>query len=155
MDTTKNISYDEYDAIVISDYNKGFLSKDNIIEISTNHPLVFLDNKKPLCDWAANVSYIKLNKSEVENSKLHGLTGSRRELIMEKTIQTIGGGGCIYRGTQYPVDIVDVKDVSGAGDTFLAALVVEYLKTNNIQCAIGFANSCATIVVQKCGVSTI
>ena len=48
-----------------------------------------------------------------------------------------------------------VKDVSGAGDTFLAALVVEYLKTNDIKSAITFANECATKVVQKRGVAVI
>jgi rfaE bifunctional protein kinase chain/domain len=47
------------------------------------------------------------------------------------------------------------KDVSGAGDTFLAGLVAEYAKTQNIEQAIEFAQECTTIVVQKLGVSTI
>ena len=51
--------------------------------------------------------------------------------------------------------MVEVKDVSGAGDTFISGLCYSYLKTNSIETAINFANECATTVVQKRGVSTI
>ena len=45
--------------------------------------------------------------------------------------------------------------MSGAGDTFIAGLVVEYLKTKDISKAIEYAQECATVVVQKAGVATI
>ena len=45
--------------------------------------------------------------------------------------------------------------MSGAGDTFIASLVVNYLKTVDIQKAIKFANLCATAVVQKRGVAIV
>ena len=48
-----------------------------------------------------------------------------------------------------------VKDISGAGDTFLAGLVVEYVRSDDIQKAIDYAQECTKIVVQKHGVSTI
>ena len=70
-------------------------------------------------------------------------------------IVTVGSKGCKYQDKIYPVPEVSVKDVSGAGDTFLAALVVAYLKNNDIKTAITFANKCATKVVQKRGVVTI
>ena len=50
---------------------------------------------------------------------------------------------------------VPVKDISGAGDTFLAGLVSKYLKTVDIIKSIEFAQKCTTKVVQKHGVSTI
>ena len=50
---------------------------------------------------------------------------------------------------------MEVKDISGAGDTFLAGLVVEYLKSNDIVASIAFAQECTKIVVQKHGVSTV
>ena len=56
---------------------------------------------------------------------------------------------------EYPVKKVPVKDVSGAGDTFLTGLVYGYLDTNSIYKAIKFAQECTTIVVQKHGVSTV
>ena len=40
----------------------------------------------------------------------------------------------------------------GAGDTFLAALVVEYLKTYSIEKAIEIANIAASITVKHIGV---
>ena len=45
--------------------------------------------------------------------------------------------------------------MSGAGDTFLAGLVVEYIKTEDIRRSIVFAQKCTTEVVQKHGVATI
>ena len=68
---------------------------------------------------------------------------------------TQGKHGCIYQKKVYPTKEVPVKDVSGAGDTFLAGLVYEYIKTNDIEKAIEFAQKCTTDVVQKLGVSTI
>ena len=50
---------------------------------------------------------------------------------------------------------VSVKDVSGAGDTFMAGLVYQFVKTHNITNAINFAQECTTKVVQKIGVETI
>ena len=55
----------------------------------------------------------------------------------------------------FPVKKVSVKDVSGAGDTFMAGLVVKYIKTLDIKESIHFAQECTTKVVQKIGVVTI
>ena len=74
---------------------------------------------------------------------------------MDKTIVTKGNEGCLFKNKMYPTEDVQVKDISGAGDTFLAGLVVEYLKSNDIVKSIKFAQECTKIVVQKHGVSTI
>ena len=55
----------------------------------------------------------------------------------------------------YPVAKVEIRDVAGAGDSFIAGLVVKYIQDENIIDAIKFANSCATRVVQKRGVSIV
>ena len=47
---------------------------------------------------------------------------------------------------------MEVTDVCGAGDTFLAALTWAYLRTKDIPTAINFANKCASITVQHIGV---
>ena len=50
-----------YDAVVISDYCKGFLSINDIVNITSNSQVpVFLDTKKDLGDWAINVTLLKL-----------------------------------------------------------------------------------------------
>ena len=73
----------------------------------------------------------------------------------EKVIVTLGSKGCRLKDKTYPVDKVEIKDLCGAGDTFISALCVYYLKTKNIDEAIEYANSCATRVVQMKGVNTI
>ena len=67
----------------------------------------------------------------------------------------MGPNGVMHRDVQYPVKRVEVRDVSGAGDSFLAGLVIQYVKTQDIEQSIAYANICATAVVQKPGVSVI
>ena len=147
-----NINFKEYDAIIISDYNKGFLQEEDIKYISNSHPVTFLDTKKELGDWADNISFIKINYQEyLNNIKIL----SNNDILKEKTIITRGKYGCDFKEKNYPTKEVPVKDVSGAGYTFLAGLVVEYDRSKNIELEINFAQECTTIVVQKLGVSTI
>jgi len=144
---------EEYDAIVISDYCKGFLSEDDIEFITQNSTTpIFLDTKKILGKWAHKVDFIKINFHEYEKN-IEVLLND--PILQDKTIVTRGKYGCDYQGKNYPTVDVPVKDVSGAGDTFLSGLVVEYAKSKNIDKAIQFAQECTTIVIQKSGVSTI
>jgi bifunctional ADP-heptose synthase (sugar kinase/adenylyltransferase) len=138
----------EYDAIVISDYDKGYMTREIIERICENHSLVFIDTKKILGNWSAKASYVKINNYEYERS-IEYLTPD----LQDKIVRTRGGLGCEFRGVHYPVKASEVKDTSGAGDTFMAALVVKYLDTNSIETAINFANECASTVVQRRGVS--
>ena len=145
-----NLNLEKYSAIIVSDYNKGFLSTKSLKKISTNHPLTFLDTKKILGDWSKDFTYIKINGPEFERTK-HTINKD----LYKKLIITQGPKGSTHMGKRYPVPMVEVKDVSGAGDTFISALCCRYLKSHNIQESILFANECATTVVQKRGVSTI
>ena len=152
QDVLNKIIWNEYNAVVISDYCKGFLDENDIDFISKQHPLTFLDSKKIFGNWAHNVSFIKINFHEYENNE----NILKNDLILfNKTIITRGKYGCDYQDKNYPTQEVLVKDISGAGDTFLAGLVAEYTQSKNIELAISFAQECTTIVVQKSGVSTI
>jgi len=145
-----SINFSSYDAIIISDYNKGFLQEEDINLIGQSHDLVFLDTKKILGDWCKSVSYIKINLDEYERTK-HMLDKD----IYNKLIITMGGSGAEHNKVVYPVDTVEIKDTSGAGDTFVAGCVTEFLRTKSIAKSIDFANACATTVVQKKGVSVV
>ena len=145
------IDWKSYDAVVISDYNKGFLTVDDIIFITTKHPLTFLDTKKILGSWATYATFIKINTKEFNDS-----AEKISEYALEDSIiQTLGAGGCKFRDKVYPVKGVDIKNLSGAGDSFLAALVVKFLENKSIDEALVAANEAATIVVQKKGVSLL
>ena len=142
-----------YDAIIISDYCKGFLTEVDIEAFAERATCpIFLDTKKQLGDWCKNIDFIKINEFE---HKKNFERLPNYPFILDKMIVTVGSKGCKYQDKIYPVPEVSVKDVSGAGDTFLAALVVAYLKNNDIKTAITFANECATKVVQKRGVAVI
>jgi len=145
----EEISFD-YDLIVISDYNKGFLSEEDIEYICNNHPRVFIDTKKRLGEWANNALYIKINDYEYKRS-----VPFLNSILKSKIIHTVGAEGCFFKGVRYPVQKVEVVDTSGAGDSFMSALVVKYLENENIEESIDFANKCASEVVKKRGVSII
>ena len=66
-------------------------------------------------------------------------------------IITRGGKGAEYQGKLYPAEKVNVYDVVGAGDTFLAALVYGYITTNNIDESLMMGNRAAAIAVQQPG----
>jgi bifunctional ADP-heptose synthase (sugar kinase/adenylyltransferase) len=143
------IDYD-YEIIVISDYDKGFLKKEDIEEICSKHSNVFIDTKKILGSWADKARFIKINDFEYKNSEKY-ITDN----LANKIIHTMGSEGCEYMGVNYSVDKVEVKDVSGAGDTFMAGLVVKYFETKNIEESIKFANKCASKVVRQKGVTVL
>ncbi len=139
-----------YDIIVIADYNKGFLSEGDIQYICDSHPCVFVDTKKILGPWINGAKWIKINNYEYTNS-----SSKITPELNRKIIHTQGGKGCSLNGKQYPTTQVQVKDSSGAGDSFMAGLVVEYAKSENIELAIYFANKCAAKVVTERGVTII
>lgn len=139
----------DYKLIVISDYNKGFLKESDIESICVSHPNVFIDTKKKLGSWANKAKFIKINNYEYERSK-ETITPE----LEKKIIHTKGGDGCVYNGKTYPTKRIEVKDTSGCGDTFLSGLVVEYIKSNDIEKSIKFANICASEVAQHRGVTT-
>jgi D-beta-D-heptose 7-phosphate kinase/D-beta-D-heptose 1-phosphate adenosyltransferase len=144
------IDFSQFEVVVISDYNKGHLSEQDIKYISQQHENTFLDTKKILGDWCSDIKYIKINEFEHNRTK-HMLDDD----MESKMIITLGPAGAKYLDKIYPVPKVEIKDTSGAGDTFIAALALEYAKTKDIDSAIKFANEKATAVVQKKGVSVI
>ena len=129
-----------YDALVISDYDKGFLTTEKIFELSSRFVgPVFIDSKKTLLPEDA---YIKVNELEYEKIEC----GTIGNLIITK-----GGKGAEYQGKLYPAEKVNVFDVVGAGDTFLAALTYGYLKYGTIEKAIPLANKAAAVAVSHRG----
>ena len=146
------INYNKYDVVVISDYNKGFLDEEDIEYITYHCKLSFIDSKKMFGDWILKADYIKINEKEFLNNKefLEGFYYGR-------LVVTTGNDGAILNGRdKFPIENEhEVRDVSGAGDTFLAALVASYIKNDDICEAITFANRCAAWVVSQKGVVTV
>lgn len=135
-------TFNRYDAIVISDYDKGFMTYENIEAIKNCYAgPIFIDTKKRDLERFEGC-FVKINEQEYRQSisKCNNL------------IVTLGSRGAQYRGKVYPSTPTEVVDVCGAGDTFLAALTYEFLSSQCMDRAINFANRGASITVQHRGV---
>jgi D-beta-D-heptose 7-phosphate kinase/D-beta-D-heptose 1-phosphate adenosyltransferase len=137
--------FTDYDAIVISDYNKGFVSYEIIRYLRKKYTgPIFLDTKKPDLKQFFGI-YVKIN--EVEYKASHGLNDS--------LIVTLGNRGAMYKKYDkkviFDVPKIEIMDVCGAGDTFLSALTYKFLHTKNIIESIKFANKASMITVQHMG----
>lgn len=150
-DYIKNFNTNLYDAVIISDYNKGFLDCNTINDIidftiSTNVP-VFIDTKQQILEYFdKNNVFIKINEIESKRACV-----DNNSFEFAKLIITLGSAGARYNDKIFPSFQTKVYDVCGAGDTFLAAFVVEYLTTKSCESAITFANKAAAIAVQHNG----
>lgn len=137
-----------YDAVVISDYCKGTVSYElveSIIEESnhSNKIPVFIDTKKhDLTRFQG--AWVKINEHEYKQ-----LTSECTGLIVTKGSK---GAEAIHHDISLPAIPVEVVDVTGAGDTFLAALVFQYLNTKgNLKSSLEFAIRASSKTVQHLG----
>lgn len=141
-----DIEFKYAQAVVISDYNKGAVTYETIEQIKQRFDgPVFIDSKKH--DLARfNGCIVKINEQEYRN----------RNSTCDNLIVTLGDQGAMWkRGSLekfYEAESVEIADVCGAGDTFLAALVCKFLQTKDLPEAIQFAVKASAITVQHIGV---
>ena len=133
------------DAIVISDYDKGYITDDDLWHLCNNfNRPVFVDTKKRSLFHKDNVFW-KINKKEYNDLDKDHLPNDSHLIV------TLGCDGALWAGMKFLPQVVKVFDVCGAGDTFMAALVYEFLKTSNMQKSIDLANRAAAISVTHPG----
>lgn len=146
----------KFDAVVVSDYNKGLIDED-IIERLAHEDLkcpIFIDTKNPdMSRWKhirhKNVIF-KVNQKEWNAIKV------QHPHEMFPFVVTSSEDGARYiknnNNHHFPTEPVANGSVIGAGDVFLAALVVKYLETDgDLFGAIVYANKVAKKSVQKFG----
>ena len=141
--TFDTIIPDTYDAVVVSDYNKGSVSYELIEELIALSIPIFIDTKKTDLERMQG-AWVKIN--ELEYSKIKSECSG---LIVTRGSR---GASAIHHKIDVAAPSVEVVDVTGAGDTFLAALTYQYLDTGNIEQAIRFANQASAVTVQHLGV---
>lgn len=149
-----NVVTNDYDFIIISDYNKGTVSPN--IRIAGS-PTILLDSKRKDISGYSFVDIVKINGSEYENCK---------DTIKNETIIVTNGPDPVDRYTNnYLVSKVDTFDLpihqgeqydfSGAGDTFLAGLVYGLSKSIHIDECIKIANIASAIAITQFGTTTV
>ena len=150
----------DFDAVVISDYSKGFLTAEFLQELSIECVAaatpIYIDTKKILGPWSEKFTYVKINEVEYKrNFANHGT-----KLFCHNLITTLGGQGMRWfsdDGTCLDSSglRVEVRDVAGAGDVVLAALATALTEGKGPQEAMRFANRAAGIAVSKRGVVVV
>lgn len=143
-----SIKYKTYDIVIVSDYNKGFLTNEDLEIIGKNSRLSILDSKRRITKEIANsFTFVKLNENEARENLI--VVGNDNLLI------TLGKRGCQYKNKIYESpNPKETIDVSGAGDTFTASFILKYHETESVKKSIKFANEMSSLVVSKRGVTT-
>ena len=142
------VELDHFDIVIVSDYDKGFMTNDDLLTIGKNSKISILDSKRKLSkEIVDSFTFVKLNEKEsLQNSDLLGC---------KNILVTLGSKGTKFNDVVYPSpNPQETIDVSGAGDTFTSAFILKYLETGNIKTSIIYANEMSSIVVSKRGVAT-
>lgn len=149
LNISKTNAIRNVDGVIISDYDKGYLSDDVLMQIASNAKFSIIDSKRKMgFNLITCFDFIKLNESEFFKCNVNSHQ-------LRKILVTLGSKGAKYIDTVYPSpDPKETIDVSGAGDTFTASFTLNYLKTKNVEDSIIFANKMSSIVVSKRGVAT-
>jgi D-beta-D-heptose 7-phosphate kinase/D-beta-D-heptose 1-phosphate adenosyltransferase len=129
------------DAFVVSDYDKGFVSYELIERLILTGKLVFIDTKKTDLQRFSG-AIVKINSVEYKKAKT----------LPDKLIVTNGAKDVIFGSLKYEVPHVEITDVCGAGDTFLAAFAYRYINSFDYGDAIKFAIQAASVTVKHIGV---
>jgi D-beta-D-heptose 7-phosphate kinase/D-beta-D-heptose 1-phosphate adenosyltransferase len=148
LNNERLLELSSFEIVIVSDYYKGFISDDDLINIGKNSKISILDSKRKLTkEIVSSYTFVKLNEKE----SLHNF-----DLLECKNILvTLGSRGTKFNDELYPSpNPQETIDVSGAGDTFTSAFILKYIETGDIKSSIIWANEMSSIVVSKRGVAT-
>jgi D-beta-D-heptose 7-phosphate kinase/D-beta-D-heptose 1-phosphate adenosyltransferase len=141
------LELNKFDIVVVSDYHKGFMSDNDLVNIGKKSKISILDSKRKLTkEIVSSFTFVKLNEKEsLQNTEL---------LECNNILITLGSKGTKFNDEVYPSpNPQETIDVSGAGDTFTSSFILKYIETGDIKSSIIWANEMASIVVSKRGVA--
>ena len=165
-----------FDAVIVSDYNKGTVSQallELLVDLKKQKNFFLAVDPKPAHELDYNgVDLLKPNRSEAlqlsgVSPKPHApfpLDSVAKRILQRYRLRylaiTLGNEGLALlnndnEGCVYPAQDREVFDVSGAGDTALAALVVAFCLKMPMEVAATFANMASGIVVGKVGTAAV
>jgi D-beta-D-heptose 7-phosphate kinase/D-beta-D-heptose 1-phosphate adenosyltransferase len=170
LDTFRSIITD-YDAVLLSDYGKGVLTKEltnSLINIANeNNKKVLVDPKGLDYSKYKSAYLLTPNKKEASEatqvnikddaSLTQAITQLKTECDLDVSLITLSEQGvAIYddKLRTHPTVAREVFDVTGAGDTVLASLGFALACGYEIDDAVEFSNLAAGVVVGKIGSAT-
>lgn len=160
----------KYDIVILSDYGKGVLTEKvtkNIIKIANKLNIKTLVDPKGYNYTKYTGAYLLTpNKKEagivtsldIDNKNLEtAIRKLKSDYNLSISIITLSHDGIALYNKElktFPTKTKEVYDVTGAGDTVIAAIAFKLAHQQTIEEAIEFANLAAGIVVGKIGVAT-
>lgn len=163
---------DDYDAVIIEDYGKGVINPNLVEELvklcRKKGKIITVDPKEEHFDYYENVTALTPNLSEAQaavNTKIRkkNQIAFLGEILMKKLnpkalLITLGEDGMmLFSGSgshHIPTQAHEVFDVTGAGDTVIAAFTLALSCGADYQEAAVISNLAAGIVVGKLGAAT-
>lgn len=160
--------FHNYDAIILSDYNKGVLNNNWFSDIEFEN--IIVDPKKDNFSFYSNAKIITPNLSELRKAtktEVNSLNSIKRACLdllsktnLEYIIAKMGDRGIMVVGNNNfyeHIKAFPVKnpDVTGAGDTVISAFTLAYAKFQDIKISAKIANAAASIVVNKKGTTAV
>lgn len=157
---------ENYDLIILSDYNKGVLknARDFINIAKKFNAVVLVDPKKNNFHEYKGADCITPNLSEfvaaggiigADDQITMSMCGFQDKYDLQNLVVTLGDQGCVAlvgdEFVKYEATQAEVYDVTGAGDTFIAALAYFWVDSGNVKDAIKLANIAAGISVSFSG----
>ena len=150
LEKVKNyLSNKDFDLLIVSDYNKGFLTDEDLIHIAKLANFAIIDSKRKLSASIIEAfDFIKLNQQEYENNIEQFQSLSNKA----KLIVTMGAEGVQFMDHIYEApEKIQTFDVSGAGDVISAALSYSLCKSHAIIDSIRYAQMCCSKVIKRRG----
>ncbi|MDQ2865505.1 MAG: D-glycero-beta-D-manno-heptose-7-phosphate kinase [Candidatus Eremiobacteraeota bacterium] len=156
------------DAVILSDYAKGLLSRE-VVEAASAAPLVLADPKPQNIDLFSGVTCLAPNVQEaaeasgvaiVDDATLRDAASQLLERLQCRFVVITRGehGMSLFGANGERFDIPSVArkvfDVSGAGDTVIAVLTLALAAGADIESGMQIANFAAGAVVEKLGTAT-
>ncbi|MCG2700278.1 D-glycero-beta-D-manno-heptose-7-phosphate kinase [Candidatus Parcubacteria bacterium] len=162
-----NLNIKQWQALVISDYDKGLLNKElvqKIMKLAKKHKIPTIGDARPKnAIFFKNITLLTPNHKEaVEIAGTNNLREAGR--IIQKKLNcdiliTQGAEGMTLfeknRIQHFSTKAREVFDVAGAGDTVVATLALALATGSSLKEAAIISNHAAGIVVGKLGVATI
>jgi len=162
---------DRYDAIIVSDYDKGTVTSEiarMICKLKSLGQFVVVDSKRNDLSIFDGADVLNVNEEEY-SAQISNKLYTNVEMFFKYVIVTLGARGAkllqhesvderhyILHEEIFPTEKTRVVDVTGCGDTHAAAFAVGVLRDrNDIRNAVRFANACATLAVQRFGTVSI
>jgi D-beta-D-heptose 7-phosphate kinase/D-beta-D-heptose 1-phosphate adenosyltransferase len=165
----------DIDAIIVSDYAKGVITKSLMEKLKTlcskNNKIIVVDPKPENKDFYKDVTLVTPNHTEARqmaNFPEENLSDKDIENLGKQLLQKLKSSVLITKGekgmslfekdskiTNIPTFAKEVYDIIGAGDTVVATLVLALASKASLEEAAIIANHAAGITVGKIGTSTV